>query len=70
MGLDIFNEFRDYMHACYGKRTLPKDQRREVEQAFLSGAISVLAYIGGREGMIEEIQKRLHEIGSFPEDVN
>lgn len=34
--ISLQGEFQNYMRACYGDRELPAQQRREVEQAFLS----------------------------------
>lgn len=69
--INLQSEFETYMRACYGDRTLPPQQIREVEQAFLSG-VHVLNEIvdkaGSRYGTMwlrDALRVRLTELGSF-----
>ena len=60
----IRDEFARYMAACYGRRDVPPQQRKEVEQAFLSGMHTLNCNSGTPvEGLTEAIRSRLIKVG-------
>lgn len=77
--MSIQAEFSNYCRACYGKRELSSDQLKEIEQAFLTGAICGIGAMGQLlvkdesdasmarqlEEMVGKVQLRLSAMGCF-----
>lgn len=70
--MNVKKEFEKYAKACYGSlKELSVLQRKETEQAFLSGMHFVLTESDTSfPEMARQVRKRLMEIGSFPIEDN
>jgi hypothetical protein len=70
--ISLQGEFQNYMRACYGDRELPAQQRREVEQAFLSGIHVLNELVAdrgdgyGTDWLHQALADRLRTLGSLP----